>query len=92
MFNLEFSGQFKKDYKQMKKRGADMSLINHLIEQLEEKGQVPMSNKPHLLVGNYKGIWECHVAPDWLLLYDKTDSIKLIRLIRTGTHSDIFKK
>lgn len=92
MFELEFSGQFKKDYKLMKRRGADLSLLDNAIEILERYGQMPVEYNPHILVGKYKGIWECHISPDWLLLYKKADAIKLIRMVRTGTHSDIFKK
>ena len=92
MFSLEYSGQFKKDLKRMVKRGADITDIRHVISILENDGQVPMEYRPHILKGDWDGIWECHIQPDWLLLYDISDSIKLIRLVRTGTHSDLFKK
>lgn len=92
MFSLEYSGQFKKDLKRMVKRGADITAIRHVISILENDGQVPMEYRPHILKGDWDGIWECHIQPDWLLLYDISDSIKLIRLVRTGTHSDLFKK
>lgn len=92
MYNLEFSGQFKKDLKLMVKRGLDTEKMRIILNYLENEGQVPASYKPHILSGKYKNIWECHIDPDWLLLYDITDSIQLIRLIRTGTHSDLFKK
>lgn len=75
----------------MKRRGADMEQISTVLEFLERSGQVPQKYLPHVLSGNYKGVWECHIQPDWLLLYEKSDKIRLIRLIRTGTHSDVFK-
>ena len=92
MFSLEYSGQFKKDLKLVAKRGLDIDAIYKVINILENDGQVPAEYRPHILKGDWKGIWECHIQPDWLLLYDITDSIRLIRLVRTGTHSDLFKK
>ena len=92
MFSLEYSGQFKKDLKLVAKRGLDVKAIRKVINILENEGQVPAEYRPHILKGNWNGIWECHIAPDWLLLYDISDSIRLIRLVRTGTHSDLFKK
>lgn len=92
MFSLEYSGQFKKDLKLAAKRGWDINAIRSVINILENDGQVPAEYHPHILKGNWNGTWECHIEPDWLLLYDITDSIKLIRLVRTGTHADLFKK
>lgn len=67
-----------------------MSLINNLILELEKTGKVSSKYKPHLLKGNYKGLWECHIQPDWLLIWMMDEEIKLISLTRTGTHSDLF--
>lgn len=92
MFALEYSGQFKKDLKLMIKRGANVEDIRTVLHHLEDEGQVPSTYRPHILTGKFNGIWECHIKPDWLLLYDVSDTIKLVRLVRTGTHSDIFKK
>lgn len=92
MFQLEYSGQFKRDFKRMVKRGADVELMRTVLHFLENDGQVPASYKPHTLSGNYQGIWECHIEPDWLLMYDISNTIRLIRLVRTGTHSDLFRK
>lgn len=90
MYELEYSRQFKKDLKLVAKRGLDIAAIYKVISILEADGQVPVEYRPHILKGNFAGIWECHIAPDWLLLYDKSKSVKLIRLIRTGSHSDLF--
>lgn len=76
----------------MAKRGLDIDAIRKVIHILENNGQVPTEYHPHILKGSWNGIWECHIQPDWLLLYDISDTIKLIRLVRTGTHSDLFKK
>lgn len=75
----------------MTKRGADIELIRTTLAHLANDGQVPESYRPHILSGKWQGIWECHISPDWLLLYDINDTISLIRLVRTGTHSDMFK-
>lgn len=91
MYTIETTNKFEKDVKLAKKRNLDLSLLKTLIEMLEAEGKVPPENKPHKLKGNYEGLWECHIKPDWLLIWDKSDEIRLISLIRTGTHSDLFK-
>jgi mRNA interferase YafQ len=90
MYKVIASNKFQKDYKLCKKRGLNMSLINDLILELEKSGKVPSKHKPHLLKGNYKGLWECHIQPDWLLVLMIEEDVKLISLTRTGTHSDLF--
>ena len=72
------------------KRGLNTDLIEAVILSLEQDGFVPSNFKPHLLKGNFKGFWECHIQPDWLLIWQQDDEIKLISLTRTGTHSDLF--
>lgn len=67
-----------------------MTLINTIILQLEKAGTVPAKNKPHKLTGNYKGFKECHIQPDWLLIWFQNDVDKIIELTRTGTHADLF--
>ena len=67
-----------------------MSLLNELFLALEKNGTVPAKNKPHKLTGSYKGFWECHIQPDWLLIWFQNDKEKIIELTRTGTHSDLF--
>ncbi len=91
MYDLEYSGQFKKDLKLMNKRGVNLNDLRKVLDYLIIEGQVPISYKPHILSGKYKGVWECHINPDWLLVYDINNSIKLVRLVRTGSHSDLFK-
>lgn len=91
MYDLEYSGQFKKDLKLMNKRGVNLNDFRKVLDYLIIEGQVPISYKPHILSGKYKGVWECHINPDWLLIYDINNSIKLVRLVRTGSPSDLFK-
>ena len=63
-----------------------------VVEKLIKGEKLPPKNRDHALIGNFKGTRECHVHPDWLLIYEKDEGIKLIRLLRTGTHSDIYRK
>jgi len=89
MYQLEQTGQFKKDIKlAKKKRGLDMQLLDEVVTQL--KGALSQKNKPYKLTGSYIGFWECHIQPDWLLVWEQNDAIRLITLTRTGTHSDLF--
>lgn len=93
MYELKPTGQFKKDLKLCQKRGYDIRNIAEVLEFLKNDGQVPEKYLPHKLVGRkYKGFWECHVEPDWLLVYDIQETICLVALVRTGTHSDLLKK
>lgn len=90
MYSIEISNKFKKDYKLCIKRGLDITILESLIETLEETGAVPAIFKPHPLVGNYVGFWECHIKPDWLLIWAVDEQEKVIYLARTGSHSDLF--
>lgn len=93
MYALKPTGQFKKDLKLCQRRGFDMASIAEVLEYLKNDGQVPESYSPHKLIGrNFQGLWECHIEPNWLLVYDIQDTINLIALARTGTHADLFKK
>lgn len=90
MFQLEVAGQFKKDVKLAKKRGLKMELLDKAVSLLVEKGKLPSAYRPHILKGNYNRLWECHIQPYWLLVWEQNEIIKLIMLYRTGTHSDLF--
>ena len=90
MYKLEQSNKFKKDIKLAKKRGLKMDLLDEVVTKLVCDGSLPAKFKSHILKGNYKGLWECHIQPDWLLIWDQNETINLISLIRTGSHSDLF--
>ncbi len=90
MLNVIYSGQFKKDYKRCIKKGLDISLLKTVVSLLAIPQQLPPKNKDHDLKGNFAGRRECHIAPDWLLIYEVDG--KDLYLERTGTHSDLFKK
>lgn len=84
--------RFDKEVKRGIKRGYNMENLRTVIKILADKGTLPKEYKPHKLEGDFKGTIECHVNADWLLIYEKTEKIKLIRLLRTGTHADLFGK
>ena len=84
------TSQFKKDLKLAKKRGYAIELINNIISLLASGEKLPAKNKDHALTGNYSGYRECHIEPDWLLVYEINDEELILILTRTGTHADIF--
>jgi len=90
MYEIEFSSSFKKDYKLIKKRGYNLSNLHEVFKQLIENGTVSAEYFPHKLVGNYARYWECHIQGDWLLVWEIKKELKVVRLIATGTHSDLF--
>lgn len=89
MLKLEFSGQFKRDYKLAVKRGCDPQKLENLITLLCSGQPLPEACRDHLLVNsrNYKDMRECHIDPDWLLVYARQGLV--LKLIRTGSHSDL---
>jgi mRNA interferase YafQ len=80
--------QFRSDLKRQKRRGRDIDELIAAVELLAEQGAIPPAYHPHKLSGEWSGAWECHIEPDWLLIYTVTDEEVL--LIRTGTHADLF--
>jgi mRNA interferase YafQ len=92
MLKPEFSGQFKKDYKLAVKRGCDPEKLEEVVELLCNETPLPEKYRDHALVNsrNYKGMRECHIQPDWLLVYKIVQERLILQLIRTGSHSDLF--
>ena len=80
--------QFRSDLRRQKRRGKDIEDLIAAVELLAEQGTLPPSYRPHQLSGEWRGVWECPIEPDWLLIYIVTN--EEVRLIRTGTHSDLF--
>jgi mRNA interferase YafQ len=72
------------------RRGYDLALLEVVILLLEETGQLPPKYKPHKLSGNYRNCWECHILPDWLLIWQQDDTVLTLLFLDTGTHSDLF--
>lgn len=90
MLEVSYSARFKKDFRRCVKRGCDMSKLHGIIDTLRIPETLPEKNQDHILSGNYVGRRECHIGPDWLLVYE-IDKGELY-LERTGTHADLFKK
>ncbi|MBQ8397087.1 MAG: type II toxin-antitoxin system YafQ family toxin [Clostridia bacterium] len=92
MLKLEFGAQFKKDYKLALKRGCDPKKLETVITMLANEQPLPEMYRDHALVNsrNYKDVRECHIEPYWLLVYQVVRNTLILRLIRTGTHSDLF--
>jgi mRNA interferase YafQ len=90
--NVRWRNQFKKDYRLMMKQGKDIALLDEIIGELSVPNPLPESNRDHPLKGDYKGYRECHVEPDWLLIYGYEtleDNERQLLLVRTGSHSDL---
>lgn len=90
MLELNASSQFKRDRRRCIKRGYDMSLLNDVVNTLLIPALLPEKNRDHTLSGEWSGDRECHILPDWLLIYRVTGNE--LYLVRTGTHSDLFDK
>ncbi|MEN8121372.1 MAG: type II toxin-antitoxin system YafQ family toxin [Bacteroidota bacterium] len=90
MYSIEFTNRFKKDVKLCKKRGYDIALLENAVDILQKKGKLPAKYKSHILKGKYAGLWECHLKPDWLLIWDQNEETLSLLFMNTGTHSDLF--
>ncbi|WP_419659443.1 type II toxin-antitoxin system YafQ family toxin [Desulfosarcina variabilis] len=88
--NIHYTTQFKKDYKRIKKQNKDLSKLRTVIEKLSSKHILEQNYRDHPLSGNWKDHRDCHIEPDWLLIYRITSED--LYLERTGSHSDLFKK
>ena len=91
-YTIKHTSQFKKDYKLAKRRGLNLSLLKKIISQLANGVQLDEKYRDHDLSGDWKGHRECHIQPDWLLVYRIEDDVLILTLSRTGTHSDLFSK
>ena len=89
-YSLYITSSFKKDYKKIVKRGYDIALLNDTVELLLKGEKLPEKYKDHALSGNWQGYRECHITPDWLLIYEIIDDRLILSLTGTGTHSDLF--
>ncbi len=92
MLKVEYTGQFKRDYKLAIKRGFSPDDLSQVVSILVKEEPLPLRYKDHLLENSrdYKNVRECHIKPDWLLIYKVYDDRLILELIRTGTHSDLF--
>ena len=90
MYTVKPTSKFQKDLKKAAKRGLDIDAITSVIKKLANGETLPEKNRDHALTGNYNGYRECHVQPDWLLIYKIHDDALILLLARTGSHSDLY--
>ena len=91
-YELDFTSKFKKDVKLLKKQGKNIEKLYEIINILAYGEELDAKYRDYNLIGNYKGYRECHIEPDWLLIYKIMENILILTLSRTGTHSELFKK
>ncbi len=91
-YSVKLTSQFKKDYKLAIRHGLDIGLLDNVIKMLAMGEVLPEKNLDHALSGNWRGHRECHVQPDWLLIYRYDEDVLVLTLTRTGTHSDLLGK
>ncbi|MCD8012266.1 MAG: type II toxin-antitoxin system YafQ family toxin [Lachnospiraceae bacterium] len=92
MYQIKRTGRFKKDLKHAISRGYDLDLIDYVVTELSKGNALDEKYHDHLLSGDWDGYRECHILPDWLLIYKYDNEDLILYLTRTGTHSDLFKK
>ena len=88
MKSLSVTNAFKKDAAALAKRGYDRAKLDAIVRLLAAGDPLPARCRPHKLQGDWEGVWECHIGPDWLLIYEFTELT--LTLLRTGTHADLF--
>ena len=89
-YTVKATNKFKKDYKLALKRGLPVELLNEIIKKLANGDSLSPENRDHALSGNWANFRECHILPDWLLVYQIYEDVLVLSLARTGSHSDIF--
>jgi len=90
MYTVKPTTKFQKDLKRAEKRGYKIDLLTAVIKKLAAGEPLDVSNNDHPLKGQYKGCRECHITPDWLLIYEIVNDTLILYLTRTGTHADLF--
>ena len=90
MYEVVLSNRFRKDLKLAAKRGCDLALLNSIVDRLAQGETLPAKHCDHSLTGDYIGFRECHIQPDWLLIYRTEGEALMLFLMRTGTHADLF--
>ena len=90
MYRIKFTAAYKKSYKRLKKRGLDLRLLDNVIEKLRLGIPLEPQYHDHRLTGQFAGFHECHIRPDWLLIYLIEEDILVLTLVETGSHADLF--
>lgn len=91
-YTLKPTTQFKRDLKRAQKQNKNLDLLNKVLQQLADGIPLPEKNRDHALTGNYAGCRECHIQPDWLLIYEIAEDTLFLYLTRTGSHSELFER
>jgi mRNA interferase YafQ len=89
LYEVKKTTQFKRDYRLAKKRGENLLLLQEIVLKLANGLALPERNRDHALTGDWIGFRECHITPDWLLVYKKYEDVLVLTLTRTGSHSDL---
>ena len=89
-YEIVFTNRYKREYRLMEKRGEKMRLLDETIDLLSAGIPLPVKYRDHALTGEYAGARECHIKPDWLLIYQIENNLLILTLLRTGSHSDLF--
>lgn len=92
MYRIKTTKQFDRDIERLRKRRFDLSALQAVVGELVKGEKLPSKNKDHALKGDLKGFRECHIAPDWLLIYAQVKDELILVLSRTGTHSELLKR
>jgi len=90
MLRIEYSARMKHDIKRMEKRGKDLRKLVHVLSLLASQNPLPAAYRDHALSGKWKGVRECHVEPDWLLMYVLHEDVLVVTATATGSHADLF--
>ena len=90
-YTIKYSSLFRKSFKRCIKRGMDINSFHTVVNLLISNGTLPAQYHSHKLTGKYKCLWECHIKPDWLLIWEQDNEKLNLILIDTGSHSDLFK-
>lgn len=91
MYKIQTTNHFEKDVLRCKKRGLNIADLKEAMSILAQTGKLTDKYKPHKLSGKYTGCWECHIKPDWLLIWEQNNNLLTLLFLNTGTHSDLFK-
>lgn len=90
MYEIIYTTRFRRSFKKCIKRGLNPADFEQAVRLLQASGKLPAKYRPHKLSGKYSGYWECHLQPDWLLIWLQDDHQLILQLIDTGTHADLF--
>ena len=89
-YGITYTAQFKRDYKRIKKRRFNIAELQTVVTLLAEGITLPETYRDHALIDSYSNARECHIRPDWLLIYSISNETLILELMRTGSHSDLF--